>query len=92
MASINLEEIKKLIKTELPTILRTDPSFRRYILQITKLYYPPKKKTEDRIEQLYQQLLQMQEQSEKRWQEWNKRWKKLRLIGIKNGTLIQMNL
>ncbi|WP_353684127.1 DUF3782 domain-containing protein [Thermodesulfovibrio sp. 3907-1M] len=74
MASTNLEEIKKIIKTELPTILRTDPSFRRYILQITKLYYPPKKKTEDRIEQLYQQLLQMQEQSEKRWQEWSKRW------------------
>jgi len=74
MASTNLEEIKKIIKAELPAILKTDPSFRRYIIQITKLYYPPKKKTEDRIEQLYQQILQMQEKSKKRWQEWTKRW------------------
>ncbi|GAQ95646.1 hypothetical protein TAGGR_3119 [Thermodesulfovibrio aggregans] len=74
MTSISLEEIKKIIKTELPSILKTDPSFRKFILQITKSHYPPKKKTEDRIEQLYQQILQMQEQSEKRWQEWIKRY------------------
>jgi hypothetical protein len=74
MTTTNLEEIKKIIKNELPTILKTDPSFRRYILQITKAYYPPKKKTEDRIEQLYQQLLQMQEKSDRKWEEWSKRW------------------
>ncbi|MDI6865562.1 PD-(D/E)XK nuclease family protein [Thermodesulfovibrio yellowstonii] len=74
MVEMNIEEVKKIIKNELPKILKSDPSFRRYILQVTKLYYPPKKKTEDRIEQIYQQILQVEERFEKKWEEWSKRW------------------
>ncbi|MCS7215129.1 MAG: DUF3782 domain-containing protein [Thermodesulfovibrio sp.] len=74
MTEINIEEIKRIIKSELPKILKADPSFRKYILQITKLYYPPKKKTEDRIEQIYQQILQVEERFERKWEEWTKRW------------------
>jgi len=74
MVEMNIEEVKKIIKNELPKILKSDPSFRRYILQVTKLYYPPKKKTEDRIEQIYQQILQVEERFDKKWEEWSKRW------------------
>ncbi|MCX7724415.1 MAG: hypothetical protein N2042_04100 [Thermodesulfovibrio sp.] len=44
MIDMKIEEIKKVIKSELPKILKSDPSFRRYIIQITKLYHPSKKK------------------------------------------------
>ena len=92
MSEMNIEEIKKIIKTELTTTSRTGPSFRKYALQITKLYCPPKKTTEERIEKLYQQLLQIQEQSEIRWQEWNKKWEENQRRWKENQKIINENL
>ncbi len=63
------EQIKHIIFSELPKIMEKDPKIRSYLLKVTKEKYADKKKTEDRIDRILDELKRDREASEKKWAE-----------------------
>ncbi len=70
MQSQNLEELKRLVLKVLPEITKEDPVIKAYLKDLLKDSFAEKDKTEDRIEKLYEELVRLREESEKRWQEY----------------------
>ncbi len=70
MQAQNLEELKRLVLKVLPEIIKEDPVIKAYIKDLLKDSFAEKDKTEDRIEKLYEELVRLREESEKRWQEY----------------------
>ncbi|QID32483.1 DUF3782 domain-containing protein [Pampinifervens florentissimum] len=70
MQAQNLEELKRLVLKVLPEIIKEDPVIKAYIKDLLKDSFAEKDKTEDRIEKLYEELVRLREDSEKRWQEY----------------------
>ncbi len=79
------EEIKKIIITELPKLIKRDAKTRELIFRLMQERFADKKQTEDRFEKILREIQLMREDSEKRWEEnqkrlekleveWNKRW------------------
>jgi hypothetical protein len=68
------EEIKQIIITELPKLLKRDLQTREFIAQLFQEKFADKKKTEDRFEKLLKEINQQRLESEKKWEENNKRW------------------
>jgi hypothetical protein len=68
------EEIKQIIITELPKLLKRDLQTREFIAQLFQEKFADKKKTEDRFEKLLKEINQQRLESEKKWEEQNKRW------------------
>ncbi len=70
MQAQNLEELKRLILSVLPDIIKQDPAIKTYLKDLLKDSFAEKDKTEDRIEKLYEELVRLREESEKRWQQY----------------------
>ena len=70
MQAQNLEELKRLILSVLPDIIKQDPTIKTYLKDLLKDSFAEKDKTEDRIEKLYEELVRLREESEKRWQQY----------------------
>jgi len=70
MQAQNLEELKRLVLKVLPEIIKEDPAIKAYLKGLLKDSFAEKDKTEDRIEKLYEELVRLREDSEKRWQEY----------------------
>jgi hypothetical protein len=72
------DQIKSLIKSELIRLLKEDEVFRQYVIEITTEKYAEKKKTEDRIDKILDELRADRERQDKKWEEnqkiWNARW------------------
>jgi hypothetical protein len=68
------EEIKQIIITELPKLLKRDLQTREFIARLFQEKFADKKKTEDRFEKLLREINQQRLESEKKWEEQNKRW------------------
>jgi hypothetical protein len=68
------EEIKQIIITELPKLLKRDLQTREFIARLFQEKFADKKKTEDRFEKLLREINQQRLESEKKWEENNKRW------------------
>ena len=68
------QNIKQIIKSELPRIMETDPEIHDFILRLTRKQYADRNKTDDRIERLFEELKRDREISEKRWEENQKKW------------------
>ena len=68
MQAQNLEELKRLVLKVLSETLKRDPVIKAYIKDLLKDSFVEKGKTEDRIEKLYEELVRLREESEKRWQ------------------------
>ncbi len=62
-------EIVELIRRELPRIIQSEPALQAMVLELAQNTFAPKQQTEDRIERLYAQLVQMREDSERKWEE-----------------------
>lgn len=62
-------EIVQLIQRELPRIIQSEPALQVMVLDLARNAFAPKQQTEDRIERLYAQLVQMREDSERKWEE-----------------------
>ncbi len=78
-------EIKRLILTEVPRFIKKDREIREFILKISSEKFADKKKTEDRIERILEELKRDRDENQKRWEEnqkhlerlereWNERW------------------
>ncbi len=68
------QNIKAMIKSELPKIMETDPEIHDFILRLTRRYYADRDKTDDRIERLFEDSRRDREISEKKWEESQKKW------------------
>jgi hypothetical protein len=80
--ALSRKEIKEIILTELPKLIKKDLRTREFILQLAQERFADKKKTEDRFEALLKEIKSLREEGERRWEEtrrwWNenlKKWK-----------------
>ncbi len=62
-------EIKKIIFTEVPRLIKKDPEIREFILRISSEKFADKKKTEDRIDKLIEELRIERLENQKKWEE-----------------------
>ena len=74
MESQKSEEIKKIIKEELPGLMESDPDIRRFILDMTHERYADKGETENRFDRILDELKQDREARDRRWNEQEKKW------------------
>lgn len=68
------ESMKEQVKRELPKWLRTDPAFRRVILDITRDEFADKGQTEGRFEAMLAELARNREEQARKWDEQQQRW------------------
>jgi len=61
------ESIKEEIKRELPAILRADPEFRAYILEITRQSYADRTETQDRFWEAIEQMNRDRAEQARKW-------------------------
>ena len=61
------ESLKDTLKRELPNWLRDDPSFRDFILDLTRAAYADRRETGDRFQELLGELRRDRERQEKAW-------------------------
>ncbi len=66
---MDLEALKKTIRQELPELLRLDPDFRSYIIEITRGEYADRKETRDWFHETLDDMRQERERQEKKWAE-----------------------
>ncbi|CAK0751192.1 conserved hypothetical protein [Gammaproteobacteria bacterium] len=71
---MNTESLKKAIIRELPEFLRTDQSFRAYILELTRREYVGREEVHDRFYEILVELRRDREEHNKKWDEQNKKW------------------
>ena len=74
MQTQTIEEIKKVIVTELPGMMQRDPEIRAFIIDLTKQRYADRVETESRFDQVMAELKRDREASEKRWEAQEKKW------------------
>ena len=68
------EEIKKIIMTELPRLMKSDPDIRTFILDVTRERYADKTETERRIDRILDELKKDREAGNKKWEAQEKKW------------------
>ncbi len=71
---ITKEEIKQIILTELPGLIKKDRKMRETIYRLLQERFADKKQTEDRFEKILKEIQFQREESERKWAEWNKKW------------------
>jgi len=75
---MNTQALKDTIRRELPEIIRTDPEFRGYILDLTRQEYAGRAATEDRFYELLAELRRDREEGARKWDEYrneqNRKW------------------
>jgi hypothetical protein len=67
------QSVNELIRRELPTLLREDPSLRSYLRSLLASEFADRGQTEDRFDRLFAELRRSQEEQSHRWEETNKR-------------------
>lgn len=72
---MNLETLKKTIRQELPVLLRLDPDFRSYIIEITRSEYADRKESRDWFHEILDEMRIDREKQEKKWDEQNRLWR-----------------
>jgi len=68
------EEVKKVILSQLPHLMETDPDIREFILRVTRERYAGKEETESRFDRLLEELKRDLEAEMKKWEAQEKRW------------------
>lgn len=76
---MNVEQIKQVIRKELPGIMLRDREMQKWVINLSKMHFPSKKTTESRFEAVIEDL----KKQDKRWEENQQVIRKL-LIGIEN--------
>ena len=71
MAEITLKE---QIRKELPKLLRDDPEFRAYVLDISRGSFADRSETESRFDRILNELQRDREEQRRKWDEQNHKW------------------
>ncbi|MFP3912782.1 MAG: hypothetical protein ACLFUT_11960, partial [Desulfobacteraceae bacterium] len=74
METQSIEEIKRVIRAELPGLMKSDPEMRNFILRITRESYPDKKETESRFDRIMDELKRDREARDRKWEAQEKKW------------------
>jgi len=76
--TMNTESLKEAIQRELPAILRADPDFHAYVLELTRREYAGRAETQDRFYELLAELRRDREERAREWDEYkdeqNRKW------------------
>ena len=64
---MNLEALKETIRQELPELLRRDPDFRSYILEMTRGEFADQKETRDWFHETLAEMRREREKQDKKW-------------------------
>ncbi len=67
-------EIKALLQQQLPQIIAEDSQIRDFILRTVSNYYAPKDETQDRFNQIMEELRRDREQQQIKWEQQNHKW------------------
>ncbi len=67
-------DIKEVIKKELPEIVKSDPEFRLWVIDVTHNLYADKSEAESKFDKILEELRRDREEQAKRWEEDRKRW------------------
>jgi len=73
-APMDAQQIKQLIRQELPVLMQQDVEFRQFILQIAREQFADKQETEGRIERILDEMRRDREANERKWQEQQRKW------------------
>jgi hypothetical protein len=68
------ELFKDTLKRELPKLMRTDSELRLYLLELTRNEYADRLETQDRFNQILEELRQDREIQTRKWEEHNHQW------------------
>jgi hypothetical protein len=68
------EQIRQIIKGELPNLVKNDPEMRDFILSLTRTCHPDKLETESRFDRIMEELKQDRLARDKKWDEQAKKW------------------
>ncbi len=68
------QQIKQLIRQELPAILQQDPEMHAFILDLSRAHFADKAETESRFDRLLEELRREREEQSRRWEAQEKRW------------------
>jgi hypothetical protein len=63
------EALKAQIQRALPELLRTDPAFRDFVLDLTRRVYADRDQTESRFDRVLEELRRDREESMRKWEE-----------------------
>ncbi len=72
---MNLETLKTTIRQELPHLLRLDPDFRSYIVEITRQECADRHETRDRFHEILDEMRRDREKQDEKWDEQNRLWR-----------------
>jgi hypothetical protein len=75
---MNSELLKETLRRELPGLLRRDPSFRTFILELTRQEYADRRDTHDRFYEILAELRRDREAQTRKWEEQNRKWDDLK--------------
>jgi hypothetical protein len=68
------QEIKQIIREELPGIFRDDPEIREFVLRLSREHFADKAETESRFDRILDELRRNREEDSQRWEEQHQRW------------------
>jgi len=68
------ESLKEQIKRELPDWLRSDPEFRRFVLDLARDEFADKRHTEGRFEAMLAELARDREEQTRKWDAQERKW------------------
>jgi len=71
---MSTESLKEQIKRELPEWLRSDPEFRRFVMDLTRGEFADKRRTEGRFEAMLAELARDREEQFRKWESQEQRW------------------
>lgn len=71
---MNAEQLKEVIRKELPKLLQDDPALRAYILELTRSEYAGRQETQDRFWEVLAELRRDREEQARKWDEQNRKW------------------
>ncbi|RME51488.1 MAG: DUF3782 domain-containing protein, partial [Caldilineae bacterium] len=71
-------DVIQLIRRELPKLLRRDPQMREWVLQLTREQYADKAQTESRFDRMLEEIRQMREEHNRKWEAGQRELERLR--------------
>jgi hypothetical protein len=67
-------QIKEIIRRELPALMRHDPDFRRFVIDIARTQFADKSETESRFDRVLEELRRDREEQARKWDEQVAKW------------------
>ncbi len=67
---MDMAMLKETLQRELPELLRADPGFREYLLELMRRDYPTRAETQDRFYEMLGELRREREERSREWREY----------------------